>query len=174
MKLKVLKFPNHSSKLVTRNSSCGFTLIEILIVVSIMAILALVSVVGLQANRGEQDLNSATRQVVGFLRQAESQSQSGEGGGTWGVYFANATNTQPFYAFISSSTYSTATVVGYNTLPATVAYLTSTLASGATLTISFASVTGAPLASASVGIYLLAEPSQSSTISVASTGVVSY
>lgn len=96
-----------------------------------------------------------------------------EQGVSWGVHFANATNTAPFYAFMASSTYSTATVVGYYRLPPSISYLTSTLASGAALDVTFSPITGAASASTSIGLFAVGQ-ALSSTIRISSSGATSY
>jgi hypothetical protein len=91
------------------------------------------------------------------------------------VHFANTTATAPFYALFAGGGYRTSTVVGLYILPSTVAYQTSTLASGATLDVIFSSISGAPSVSTSIGLYMPKQNTAfSSTIFIASSGEVSY
>ena len=152
----------------------GFTLIELLVVIGILIAVSVITVVNLAGKRVDADLTSTTQRIVTTLRQAQSDSMAQENGATWGVHFSNSTSTPPSFALFSGS-YATGTVVGQYPLPATVAYLTSTLASGATLDITFAQVTGAASASTSIGFYMPKENvAFSSTISIASSGAVNY
>ncbi len=152
----------------------GFTLIELLVVMGILVALSVITVVNLAGKRTDTDLVSATQQIATLLRQAESDSMAQEGGASWGVHFSNSTSTAPFYALFSGS-YATGTVSGQYPLPPTVAYVTSTLASGATLDVSFSQITGAASASTSIGLYMPKENTAfSSTISIASSGAVNY
>ena len=90
------------------------------------------------------------------------------------MHFSNATATAPFYALFTGS-YSASATVGYYPLPSTVAYQTSTLATGATLDVVFSPISGAASTSTSIGFYMPQENvAFSSTISVASSGEVSY
>lgn len=150
----------------------GFTLIELLIVIAITVVLASVVIINLGSRKLGTDLTVTTQQIATLLRQAQSDSMAQEGSGSWGVHFANPSTGTPFYALFSGS-YATGSVMGQYRLPGTVVYRTSTLASGATLDIIFAQVSGAASASTSVGL-LMPSAGLSSTISVASTGAVSY
>jgi hypothetical protein len=133
-----------------------------------------VVLVNLAQRRLDTDLTATTQQIVTLLRQAESDSVAVEGGTAWGVHFANSTDTAPYYTLFSGSDYASATVEGYYRLPPTVAYRTSTLASGATLDIVFSPVSGALPASTSIGFYMPNENAAfSSTISISAVGQVS-
>jgi prepilin-type N-terminal cleavage/methylation domain-containing protein len=159
----------------------GFTLVELLVVAVIMMIIGATVVVNLFGRRTDADLTAATQQAATLLREAQSDALAQENGATqgsssvaWGVRFSNATATAPFYALFSGS-YSATTTVGYYSLPSTVSYRTSTLASGATLDIIFSPITGAASASTSIGFYMPKESAAfSSTISIASSGEISY
>jgi hypothetical protein len=91
------------------------------------------------------------------------------------VHFSNPSGTTSFYALFQTS-YSTATVVGgLYRLPPTVAFTTSTIASGATLDVIFSSLTGISSVSTSIGLYMPKQNTAfSSTISIASSGTVTY
>jgi prepilin-type N-terminal cleavage/methylation domain-containing protein len=152
----------------------GFTLIELLVVVALFLILGAVVVVNLAGRRVDTDVVATTKQIATLLRQAQSDSMAQEGGISWGVHFANNTSGRPTYALFKGS-YSTSTIVGQYLLPTSVAYQTSTLASGAALDIIFSQITGAASASTSIGLYMPNENTAfSSTISIASDGEVSY
>jgi prepilin-type N-terminal cleavage/methylation domain-containing protein len=151
----------------------GFTLIELLIVVAILIIISVVVVVNLAGKKLNADLVSTTQQIVTTLRQAQSDSMAQEKGMSWGVHFDNSTTTTPFFALFSGS-YATGTISGHYPLPSTVAYSTSTLASGATLDIIFSQITGAASASTSIGLYMPKESTAlSSTIAISSLGFIS-
>ena len=158
----------------------GFTLVELLIVFGIMIVVGAVVFSNLAGRRSETDLTATTQQAATLLRQAASDAVAQENGTvqgssvSWGVRFSNATNTTPFYAFFTGN-YSASTTVGYYILPTTVAYQTSTLASGATLDVVFSPITGASSVSTSIGFYMPKQPTAfSSTISIAPSGEVSY
>jgi len=153
----------------------GFTLVELIIVFGLMIAISAVAFAILATRKVNTDLTSTTQQIATLLRQAQSDAAEQEGDVPWGVHFSNATNTPPFYALFTTN-YSTSTTVGnLYQLPSTVAYRTSTLASGATLDVIFSSITGFSSVSTSIGFYLPKQSSAfSSTISIASSGIVSY
>lgn len=157
----------------------GFTLVELIVVFGIMIAVSAVLFANLAGRRSDADLTSATQEVATLLRQAQSDAmaQANNTQATdvaWGVHFANATNTTPFYALFTGS-YAASTTAGYYALPPTVAYQTSTLAAGATLDVIFTPITGVSSVSTSIGFYMPKESTAfSSTISIASSGAVSY
>jgi type II secretory pathway pseudopilin PulG len=157
----------------------GFTLVELLVVFGIMIALGAVVFANLAGRRSNADLTATTQEVGTLLRQAQSDATEQENNNqandvAWGVHFANSTTTAPFYALFTGS-YAASTTVGYYALPSTVAYQTSTLATGATLDILFSPITGASSVSTSIGFYMPKENAAfSSTILIASSGAVSY
>jgi len=153
----------------------GFTLIELIVVFGIILAISVVSFSILANRKTSTDLTATTQQVVGLLRQAQSDAMAQEGDVPLGVHFSNATNTTPFYALFTTSYSTTTTVGGPYQLPPTVAYRTTTLASGATLDIIFSPISGFSSVSTSIGFYMPKQSTAfSSTISVASSGSVSY
>ena len=157
-----------------KGSKKGFTLIELVITIAIIAVVAIIGTVSLFGAQHKATLTGTVQQIAALLREAQSDSMAGENGTAWGVHFENATTTAPFYALFSSSTYSPQAVVGYYRLPASVGYATSTLPVGAVVNIIFSPITGAASASTSITLYTLGSAAFSSTISIASSGAVSY
>ncbi len=152
----------------------GFTMIEIMVVVALIVIVGVVSFLALQGRRGTSDLTNTTSRIAALLREAESRAMAQSMSVGWGVHFENGTSTAPFYALFSSSTYSAATRESYYALPVTLQYTTSSFASGATKDIVFSQITGAPSASWNVTLSVVGNAAESSTITIASSGLVSY
>jgi type II secretory pathway pseudopilin PulG len=157
----------------------GFTLVELLVVLGMMIVLGAVVFANLSGKKNNADLTATTQEAGTLLRQAQSDAAFQENNTqandvAWGVHFANATATKPFYALFAGS-YTASTTVGYYVLPSTVAYQTSTLAVGATLDVLFSPITGISSVSTSIGFYMPKENTAlSSTISIASSGAVNY
>lgn len=151
----------------------GFTLIEVLIVIAIIIILGVITVVNLTGSHYKNAVDSTAQQMVTLARQAQDDAASQLQDATWGIHFSNATNTSPFYSLFQGSAYTTTSTLGSYPLPSGVAYLPSSLASGATLDVTFAPVSGAASASTSITIYSLANPGFADTISINSLGLVS-
>ena len=65
----------------------GFTLIEALIVIGILAILGSIGLGALTRFRGGSQMDSAVRSVLGTLRLAQSKTLASEGDAAYGVHF---------------------------------------------------------------------------------------
>ncbi len=151
----------------------GFTAIEMVVSVGIIVVITVIVVSSLFSERRQVDLENTTRQIAASLREAQSRSAAGEGGVTWGVHFENTTNTQPFFALFKN-VYGTSTRSSFHVLPRAIGFSTSTVALGSSTEAVFGKVSGFPAASFRVGIFLLSEPRKSSTINVATSGMVSH
>jgi len=157
----------------------GFTIIELILVLGIMIAVGAVVFANLAGKKNNADITATTQEVATLLRQAQSDAAFQENNTqasevAWGVHFANTTATPPFYALFTGS-YAASTTVGYYSLPATVAYQTSTLPAGATVDVIFSPITGVSSTSTNIGFYMPDESAAfSSTISIASSGAVSY
>ena len=64
----------------------GFTLIEILVVISIIAIMASIAMYNLSAKRDMQALNNDNEQVIALLNEARSRTVSGDQNMQYGVH----------------------------------------------------------------------------------------
>ena len=150
----------------------GFTLIELLVVIAMIAIITAVALPNLYNRKNVNDLKNTVAQIGTLLRQAQTDSMLQKNGALWGVRFQNATNTTPFYALFKNF-YSTTTMNSYFRLPNDVGYMTSTLPSGSFLDVIFSPIIGVTT-STNISFYLLNQPSQIMTISIASSGAISF
>jgi len=80
----------------------GFTLIEIIIVVSIMVIVALISREFYGSFAMESSVENSAGTIVFDLRNARDKAMTGQGGNNWGIHFINSTN--DYYQVFSSPT----------------------------------------------------------------------
>jgi len=79
----------------------AFTIIEILIVISIILILSVMATIGFSNMRINKAIDITAQDILFALEDAKSQSLSGKGGENHGVYFgANS------YIFFNGSSYS--------------------------------------------------------------------
>lgn len=150
----------------------GFTLIELLVVVGFSVVIVTVGFLSLSGRQGTSELVSARKKVVALLSEARGKALGRTSSSAWGVHFEHPTSGAPFFALFITSAYSTSTEQARYALPTRVVYLTSTLVGGVSRDIYFAEGTGLPSASSSVKIELMLTPGQSSTISVASSGLI--
>jgi prepilin-type N-terminal cleavage/methylation domain-containing protein len=158
----------------SRASRRAFTLIELVIVVAIIAAVSMFTFLLFSGRRNAEDLTTVKQQIAAMVREAQSRSALEYQNVSWGVYFSNSTATAPFYALFYSF-YSSATTAAYYRLPASVAYVTSSLPSGGTSTVMFAQISGLASASTSVSLRSLSQPNlASATISISSSGAVSF
>ena len=151
----------------------GFTLIEALVVLAVVAVIAVITFGGFLGGAHQADVSSTAQQIVASAREAQSNSASQFKGMTWGIHFENATNTAPFYAVFTGNSYAAGTVESTYRLPADVAFVSSTLAPGTKIDVTFNPVSGIPSASTTIRIYAIATPSISSTIYIAGVGEIS-
>lgn len=70
----------------------GFSLIELLIVMAIVAIFASGAVIWLIGYQRQAELDSAAKNIINTLRDAQARSTSGKDFKPWGVYFDAAGN----------------------------------------------------------------------------------
>jgi prepilin-type N-terminal cleavage/methylation domain-containing protein len=71
------------------DSQNGFTLLELLIIIAIVAVIGVVSFSYSFGSRRGQALRSATRSVVAVLRDTQTRAVGQEAGVSWGVRFSN-------------------------------------------------------------------------------------
>ena len=157
-----------------RSAENAFTLLEVLIVLSLLAILPSVATFGFFGYQKKIALETSQSDIVIYLRLAQNKAITGEDGDVngvsdkWGVRFINSTD--DYYQVFYGNTYSSDNVKEQ-------VYLTSFVkfndpAEGQTKNIIFEKNSGATTAT-STTIYFSADPSQTKTISINSNGKIS-
>lgn len=170
----------------------GFTIIELLIVVAIMVIMSALVLPRLLSSNIRKEFDSTVETIFYSLNQARERAIAWEKGTTWGVFFerkdpAAGCASQPHFGiFFTNSGYDEAEKINYvSYLPLTMDFdVTSTWGTytGCYRIIDFKEVTGerwyadglAGASTSSVKVYVIKNPSISSTISVTLLGMVSY
>ncbi len=150
----------------------GFTIIEMLLVIAITVIMSVIALTNLSGRRSQTDLQDTAKEMVALLREAQSRSVSQSSSTSWGVHFENLATTSFFALFHGS--YSVANRVNYAPLPVSVGYVTSTLNIGSTTEVTFAELSGLASASTTVSIQSVSQKSNTVTITVATSGLVSF
>lgn len=144
----------------------GFTLVESLTVIAIMAVLAGVFMSGLSQYRASQTLMLSSQNVASLLRSARAQAMEGKEGTSWGVHFG----TDSVALFSGSSYDANAT----DTLQVSLGGLEvqSLSLAGGGADVVFQSLTGDTVEQGSVTLTLSSDSSRTRTVSVSAQGVV--
>jgi type II secretory pathway pseudopilin PulG len=152
----------------------AFTMIEVVVVLAIVIVVGIATTLSFQGAKNSADLTATAQRMTSLVRQAEVSAVAQKQNTAWGVYFSNTTSPAPFYALISSSTYSSSDVVAEYPLPSDIAFSTSTLPVGSSMVMAFAPLTGTSIASTSLSIYSTENPLLIANIVVAGAGQITY
>jgi len=150
----------------------GFTLVELLIVIGIIAIVSVTATFNIFSYRGQQELDLTAREIVVSLRNAQDRSISQESGSRFGIHFENPSGDQGFYDLFSGPTYATGTIISKTSLRSIIQFSDPT--SGNNKDVIFAPVTGLPNASTTIIISLKRDASVNKTITINSNGQISF
>jgi prepilin-type N-terminal cleavage/methylation domain-containing protein len=152
-----------------RSSKSGFSFIELLLVMGIIAIVSGVSLISLVGRRNTVTLNTTADKIVALLREAQSRSVGQASSTTWGVHFDNTNIAQPFYSLFAG-TYSTSSRENVYPLPTNIEF--TTVAGGADAT--FAQISGRSTGVGTVGLYSSNAGGPGITITIDEYGNVSW
>ena len=161
-----------------QNNKKGFSVIELVLAIGIIAIIAAVTLPNLFGRKSTTELNNTVNQISVTLREAQSRAISQSGDTEWGVRFENVdpsynNSSSSYFAMFSSPNYTPSTRVNYTPLPQGVDYVTSTLAIGSSTSVVFSQITGRsdkPLFY--LGLSLTRDPQITLDISVLQSGQV--
>ena len=80
----------------------GFTLIEIMVVISIIVVLVSISASAVLLFSKESNLSINAEEIIGALRQAQNKSLASEGASRYGVYFDSTSSPNQYLLFNGS------------------------------------------------------------------------
>ena len=86
-------------------SVAGFTAIELLIVITILAIVSIILVPGFIGYYGRLNVTSEAEQLVSVLREAQGRALAHLDGSSWGVHIVNLAAGQDYFELFSGSSY---------------------------------------------------------------------
>jgi prepilin-type N-terminal cleavage/methylation domain-containing protein len=141
--------------------SKGFTFVEIVLVLAILAILISLIIPSFGKVGGSEALDTATMSVIAVLNEAKSQAISSKNASNYGVRI--------FYNKLVSFENSYGTLNKEITISNLVTISTST---GIGTDVIFSNVSGNTSASGTVTVTVLSDTSKKSTITIYSTGVI--
>lgn len=87
----------------------GFSLVEMLIVITLLAILAVSGISILTGYQRDSQLSTIAERIVETLRSAQSKSITGQGTYPWSVHFDTSVSNQHFFALFQGTAYGTGT-----------------------------------------------------------------
>ncbi|MBI2450983.1 MAG: prepilin-type N-terminal cleavage/methylation domain-containing protein [Parcubacteria group bacterium] len=152
----------------------GFTLLELILVMGIIAILSVALTAAYQSFQRGAILDIASREIVGKLREAQARALSGEDGSRWGVRFDNSL--AGYRLFSTLTTFASGAVKETLFLSNRVEYKTFDGGGlGSPLDITFERLTGVPSGSVShsLEINIKSSPTFSKLITVTTSGRIS-
>ncbi len=148
----------------------GFTIVEVLVVLTIAALLAVSSFSLYVSSQNQQSLEKDVARVVSVFEEARTLSIANSQGSSYGVHFDRTQVVR--FTGTSYNVSSASNVV--ERLSSSVAISTSSPygLSGGTSNIVFTTLTGTTSASGTLGLYLVSSTTNVKTIRIYSTGLV--
>lgn len=146
-------------------SSKGFSLVEILLALSIIAVIAVVGVTSFSNYNTEKALSLEAEKVVSLLVKARSLSLSAKGGDVYGVHF----DTDKAVLFKGTS-YSAGTAGNQAQQLNSAVRISATVLAGGGAEVVFRKLTGTTAQSGTVTLALVKNGSLTKTVTITATG----
>jgi prepilin-type N-terminal cleavage/methylation domain-containing protein len=150
----------------------GFTFIEAIIAIAIVAVIGVMATVNYSRQRPIRDFESSKLRIVAVLREASTRSISQSEGVAWGVRFQANSATSSFFTLFAGN-YAGGSISQFSALPFSIRFDTTTF-TGTSKEVTFSKIDGRANASTSVRIYIVSDVSKSSTIKISSSGLVTF
>ena len=138
----------------------GFTLIEVLIAITILSVMATIGGINLFGYYNRQNLELTINEITALIRQAQ-----GEG---WGVHLENTTSQDSVKLFCCGATYASSISISVYTLRSNIQFTDPS--EGNPKDIVFSKLTGYPNIATSIVISFKNDPATFSTITVSNIG----
>lgn len=161
-------------KFIAQKNSRGFTLIELIISLVIIAIIAIVGFSNLSGHQEKLTVDLEAEKIVAYLREARNRALAGEDNSSWGVHFVNVDNGTDYYNLFKGSTFDSGDIVDTHYVSKKVEFIVPPVNSSTDVI--FVKSTGNLSNSATTTIVVrsIIEPRFSSTIEVNRVGQINY
>jgi len=147
----------------------SFALIELLVAISLIAVIATFSTLSLYSYRHSKSLEGMAKKIAVYLEFAKTKSIVQENKSSWGVHFENPTSSRSFFSLFYN-TYSTSTVREIIYLPKEIDFFDPS--EGNFKEIIFEKITGKLPTSSQIKIYFTSPPGKEKTIEVSTFGKI--
>ncbi|HOK20754.1 MAG TPA: prepilin-type N-terminal cleavage/methylation domain-containing protein [Candidatus Paceibacterota bacterium] len=161
-------------KFIAQKNSRGFTLIELIISLVIIAIIATVSFSNLSGHQEKMAVDLEAEKIVAYLRETRNRALAGQDNSSWGVHFVNVADGTDYYNLFKGSTFDSSGIVDTHYLSKKVELIVPPVNSSTDVI--FAKSTGnlSNSATATIVVRSVIEPRFSSTIEINRVGQINY
>lgn len=159
--MSVKKFKN-------QKFTTGFTLIEIVIALAIVATITLIVSGSFSTANNREALSKKTALVLSLLEQARAQTLSAKGGVVYGVHFETTKA-----VLFTGPTYSAGSATNVSEPLGSLVQISNIALAGGVSDVIFQKLTGQTSQSGTIVVILSASSTQSKTITVSATGIAS-
>ncbi len=153
----------------TSKSYSGFSLIEILLVISILAIISTSVFIWFSSYQRQTEIESASKMIISSLRDAQSRSISGKDFMKWGIFFDDTNN--KFILFRDEGGYAGASVKEETYLSSYVEFDSNSLSDGCNEII-FEKINGATAQNCAIKIIDKSDDSNFIGITITGSGLI--
>lgn len=154
-----------------RYSDAGFTLIEVLVIIGIMAILMILALPVYRSFQDESDLNNSTEEIINTLRIAQNKTLASEGASQYGVYFDTSIPYQVIMFKGENYTTRDSSFDKINKLPDNIEIYEINLAGGESEVV-FNRINGETSQTGNLSLRLINNPPETKTIYIESSGQI--
>jgi prepilin-type N-terminal cleavage/methylation domain-containing protein len=89
----------------------GFTLVELIISIALIAIIAGISFSNLGGHQKKLEVDLEAEKIVAYLRETRNRAIAGQDNSSWGIHFVNVSNGDDYYNLFKGLTFSTSAIV---------------------------------------------------------------
>jgi prepilin-type N-terminal cleavage/methylation domain-containing protein len=140
----------------------GYTVVELLVVLGVLGMLAGLSMVGFANFSKKEALDAGAAALIAGLRDARAQTLASVGGSQYGISVSTTS-----FAFFKGATYDSAA-----TTTSVFKFSSYVRASSTEPVFVFQRITGNAVASGTIDVYTVSDPTVKKTIRVEATGII--